>query len=114
MTITIERGSDCLVEWAGMTETSDGAYINNATVTMTLYSSYSRSESTGAVSGTPISGASSLSLTYVPSSNGTYQGVIPSTVTLSLAVDYTLQVTATVGGYVRLRALPVNVINGTT
>lgn len=114
MSITLERGSDNLVEWSGMTETSDGAYLNGATVTMTLYSDYSRAAATGVVSGTPITGATGLSLTYVPSSNGTYQGVIPSTVTLNLALEYTLQVTATHGGAVRVRALAVNVINGTT
>lgn len=114
MSITLERGSDNLVEWSGMTETSDGAYLNGATVTMTLYSGYSRAEATGVVSGTVITGATSLALSYVSGSNGTYQGVIPSTVTLSLALVYTLQVTATYGGYVRVRALAANVINGTT
>lgn len=114
MTVTLERGSDNLVEWSSMTETSDGSFVNGATVVMTLYSDYSRSESTGAVSGTPVSGATSLTLSYVSGSNGKYQGVIPSTVTLSLTVTYTLQVTATFDGSVRLRALPVSVINGTT
>ncbi len=112
--ITLERGSDNLVEWAGMTESSGGAYVNGATVTMTLYSGYSRSATTGAVSGTPVSGATSLPLSYVSGSNGTYQGVIPSTVTLNLELDYTLQITATHGAYSRVRALAATVIDGTT
>lgn len=64
---------------------STEAYINNATVTMTLKD----------LSLNAVSGASNLSLTYVTGSNGKYQGTIPSTVTLTDGATYYLDITIT-------------------
>lgn len=82
-----------------------GAYINDATVTMTLKDSV----------GASVSGATGLSLTYVTDSNGTYQGTLPYTLTLTAGESYTLEITGTKSGVARaFWVLDVDVVNRTT
>lgn len=95
MALTLYVANDNLITWDKMTSSVDGSYINDATVTMTLYNS----------SGAAVTGAISVSLPYVSSSNGKYQGVIDSTVALVSDASYTLKITAVSGtknGFVEL------------
>lgn len=105
-TLTIYRNNDNLVQNpTPMTRSSDGAYVNDATVTMTLKDS----------AGAAVSGASGLSLTYVTDSNGRYQGTLPYTLSLTAGEDYTLEITGTTGSGVRaFWVLDVDVVNRTT
>jgi hypothetical protein len=101
--LTVYRNNDNLVQNpTPMTLSSDGSYVNDATVTMTLKDS----------GGTPVSGASSLSLTYVTGSNGRYQGTLPYTLTLTAGAEYTLEITGTSGSGARaFWVLEVDVVN---
>ncbi len=99
-TATIYLSNDNLVEWSFMDQASDGSYVNDATVTMTLK-----------LAGSPVSGATAVALTYVSGSNGRYQGVIPSSVSLTAGGNYTLEITAVSGtkdGFVTLDIDAVN------
>src|SRR6266851_3644669 len=87
--------SDNLVRLDLLTNTSTGAYINNAAVTFTL------KDSTGAVFG----GQSNVSMTNVSGQNGRYEGTLPNTVALVLDALYTLEVTAVGAGYTLFRKL---------
>ena len=100
--ITIYRGNDNLVENpTPMTRSSTGAYVNDASVTMTLKDS----------NGDAVVGASALSLAYVSDSNGRYQGTLPSSLTLTAGATYTLEITATSGSTTAFWTLSVNVVN---
>ena len=66
-TLTLFRFNDNTVFWDFMDLASDGSYVNNATVTMTLKNA----------SDVNVTGAVDLAMTYVTGSNGQYQGVIP-------------------------------------
>ena len=103
--ITIYRGNDNLVENpTPMTRASTGAYVNDASATMTLKNS----------AGDAVAGASSLSLTYVSDSNGRYQGTLPSSLTLTAGAVYTLEITATSGSTVAFWSLGVSAVNRTS
>ena len=103
--ITIYRNNDNLVENpTPMTRASTGAYVNDASVTMTLKDA----------NGDAVSGASSLSLTYVTDSNGRYQGTIPYTVSLTAGAVYTLEITGTSGSTRAFWTLSVSVVNRTS
>lgn len=65
---------------------STGAYINDATVTAALKDS----------AGATVSGAGSLTGTYLSGSNGEYHITIANTITLTDGAQYTLEIT-TVG-----------------
>jgi hypothetical protein len=80
--VKINVGSDTLITVSDLTTASSGVNDNSATVTMTL-----RDSSLNAVSG-----ASALTCTYVTSSDGNYQGTIPSTVTIVEGAKYWLDV----------------------
>lgn len=64
-------------------------YVNDATVSVTLY----QSDGT-----TAVSGATSISLTYVTASDGDYAGSWPSTVTLTDQSTYYAAVTISRSG----------------
>ena len=87
MALTLYLGNDTLVTWDKMTRASDGAYVNDATVTMTLYDSL----------GVAVTGAINVSLPYVASSDGKYQGTIESTADIDDDSSYSLVITATSG-----------------
>ena len=95
MALILYPSNDNLVTWDAMTRASDGAYVNDATVTMTLKTA----------AGVAVSGAENVSLPYVAASNGKYQGAIESTVALITDASYRLEVTAVSGarnGFVSL------------
>ncbi len=103
MTITLKRSNDNLIEWDDMDRATDDAYVNDASVTMTL------KDSTGAA----VTGATSLTMSYVSGSKGKYQGVIPYTVSLTAGSAYTLEITADSGTRHGFITLDVEVVNRT-
>ena len=121
--ITVLRKIDNLIEWNSMRKSTDGTFENLATVTFTVYSGYSRNTATGALT-TPstnpdvnqaVSGATSVTMSYVTGSNGKYQGFLSKDVQLSLTADYTIEITAvSASGSTRVRAIAMNVVDGTT
>ncbi len=79
------KENDNLIRWDGMARASDGAYVNDATVTFSLKDS----DDEELVSG---------SMPYVSGSNGRYQGTVQSTVGLGDVDDVVwLEVTAVSG-----------------
>lgn len=99
--ITLYRLNDNLIEWDDMDRASDRTYVNDGVVTMTLKDS----------NGASVSGATSLTLSYVTGSNGKYQGTIPYTVSLTAGAEYTLEVTADQGtrhGFINYRVRVVD------
>lgn len=110
MTVKIFRKNDNLVEWQWLSQSSDGAYINDGTVSFTLYSGYTLANDTGVRSaGSVVDGPTTM--TYVAGSNGKYQGKLPASVDLSLSVQYTIEINATAGGHVARRSIPVTVVD---
>jgi len=105
-TLTIFADNDNLVQNpTPMRLSSDGSYVNDATVTMTLKDS----------AGASVSGATGLTLSYVSGSNGRYQGTLPYTLSLTAGADYTLEITGTSAGSVRgFWVLTVNVVDRTS
>lgn len=106
MAHTIYRLNDNTVEWSLMSLSTDGSYINDATVTMTLctYASGSR---------VVVTDASALAMAYVASSNGKYQGVLPASLTLVAGDTHKLEITATSGQNDAFVSLDVEVLNRT-
>ena len=115
---TLYRKNDNVIEWTWLAQATDGEYINNGTVTFTLYSGYSLVSTTGVLT-TP-SGAVNLvangptAMAYVTGSNGKYQGKLPASVALDLALVYTLEINATANGHTARRSIEVEVIDRTT
>lgn len=118
MSHTIYRKNDNLIEWVWMADSSDGEYVNDGTVTFTLYSGYSLVEATGVLT-TP-SGAINATaygpadMDYVTGSNGKYQGKLPASVDLDLKKEYTIEINATANGHTARRSIPVNVVDRVT
>ena len=118
MSNTIYRKNDNVIEWTWLSESTDAEYINDATVTFTLYSGYSLVSTTGVLT-TP-AGAVNVTvngpttMAYVTGSNGKYQGKLPASVALDLALEYTLEINATANGHTARRSIPVTVIDRTT
>lgn len=92
-------GSTNLVRWDSMRNRATGAYVNNAVVTATI-----RNSSLEAVAG------GTAALAYVESSNGRYQGILPSTLDLTVGESYFLDVRAVSGtavGFCRIACTAV-------
>lgn len=83
--ITLFLESDNLIEVDELKFAADGTFVNDATVTMTLKD----------IDGNVLANALNVTLSYVLSSNGKYQGILDSTVPLVLGTDYFLFTTAT-------------------
>lgn len=99
-----QNNDNLVVNPTPMRLASSGAYINDATVTMTLKDS----------AGASVSGATGLSLTYVTDSNGLYQGTLPYTLSLTAGESYTLEITGTKAGVARaFWTLSVDVVDRT-
>jgi len=80
--------NDMLVEIDGLQDSSDDSYLNAATVTATIKDP----------DGTEITGQSlPISLSYVSSSNGKYQGVFDTLLSLTVGDTGTIEVTAVEG-----------------
>lgn len=88
--------SDNLITLSGLFDTISNVYVNTATVHATLY--------------TGSSSITTLSLNYVPGSNGNYQGILPFAITENLTENsvYSVAVSADWAGnqlYVRQKNL---------
>lgn len=115
MNHTIYRKNDNLIEWQWLNQATDGAYINNGTVSFTLYSGYSLNPATGVLT-TPAGAVNAIAagpttMSYVAGSDGKYQGKLPASVDLNLALQYTLEINATANGHVARRSIPVTVVD---
>jgi hypothetical protein len=84
-----------MVRLDALTNASSGAYVNTATVTFTLKDT----------NGTVVGSLSAVSMLYVGSSNGRYEGTIPNGTALTLNALYTVEITATQGSIVLFRKL---------
>lgn len=118
MSDTLYRKNDNVIEWTWLSQSTDGAYINDGTVTFTLYSGYSLVSATGALT-TPAGAVNAVvagptTMTYVTGSNGKYQGKLPASVALDLALVYTIEINATANGHVARRSIEVSVVDRTT
>ena len=118
MSDTLFRKNDNLIEWTWLSQSTDGAYINDGTVTFTLYSGYSLVAGTGVLT-TP-SGTVNIvvygpeTMAYVAGSNGKYQGKLPASVALDLALIYTLEINGVASGHTARRSIVVPVTDRTT
>lgn len=80
--------NDMLVEVDGLQDSSDDSYLNAATVTATIKDA----------DGVEVSGISlPITLSYVSSSNGKYQGVFDKLLSLDPGDMGTIEITATEG-----------------
>lgn len=118
MTHTIYRKNDNAVEWTWLTDATDGEYINDGTVTFTLYSGYALDSTTGARTASvgPVNASvhGPVTMAYVASSNGKYQGKMPSSLELDLSLEYTIEINATANGHIARRSIPVTVVDRIT
>lgn len=76
----IPFGENSLVGWEGLKNQLTNQFVNDATVTAQLQTT----------AGTPI--GSPVTCSYIASSNGTYIGVLPKSVTATLTVGNTYQI----------------------
>jgi len=82
--LPIYINSDTIVRLDELQNPTDDSYVDAATVTFTLKD----------FAGAEVSGAVAISMTYVPGSNGRYEGLIAETVSLGLpGTEYDLEVT---------------------
>lgn len=79
---------DC-IRLSGLKDVVTDAYVNDATVTATVYDS----------DGIAVSGAEDLSIPYIADSNGNYAGQVPNTVTITKDAEYEVEVTAVKGDF---------------
>lgn len=117
-TLTLYRKNDNLIEWVWLSQSTDAAYVNDGTLTFTLYSGYSLVAGTGVLT-TPAGAVNVVAygptaMAYVAGSNGKYQGKLPASVALDLALEYTLEINGTASGHIARRSIPVTVIDRTT
>lgn len=86
-TIYISNDNDIVVE--GLCLASDGSFVNDATLTVTLKDSNNAN----------VTDAVDLNVTYVSASNGNYRGTIPAAVSLTESAEYTAIVSASNYGF---------------
>lgn len=98
MSHIIYRKNDNVIEWTWLSQSTDGEYVNNGSVTFTLYSGYALDSTTGERLATTatvnVVAFGPAAMEYVAGSNGKYQGKMPYTVDLDLALEYTLEINA--------------------
>ncbi len=118
MSETLFRKNDNIIEWTWLQKATDGAYVNDGSVTFSLYSGYSlvsatgvRTASAGAVNALAF-GPSDMD--YVPGSNGKYQGKLPASLALDLDLEYTIEINAVASGHTARRSIAASVIDRTT
>lgn len=118
MSVPIYRKNDNIIEWSWLNQSTDAEYINDGSITFTLYSGYALVESTGARAAS--AGAVNVvvfgpvTMQYVAGSNGKYQGALPASVALDLALEYTLEINAVANGHTARRSIPVTVVDRIT
>lgn len=77
--------NDNSVFLSGLRNSSDDSYINDATVSFTVYDDACNQ----------LAGAIGVSMAYVSASNGRYRGVLQSTVDLVAGKEYTVVIVST-------------------
>lgn len=98
-------GEDLTVFWgdrhvphSGLYDNSLEQFVNNAAVTFTLKNS----------AGSAVSGANTISMSYVTGTRGCYEGTLEDGVTLTENATYYLEITATASGdRVGFRRIPL-------
>lgn len=118
MNNTIYRKNDNVIEWNWLSQSTDAEYVNDGTVSFTLYSGYSLNDATGELT-TPAGAVNAIvhgpsDMAYVAGSSGKYQGKLPASVDLDLSLQYTLEINATASGHVARRAIRVTVTDRIT
>ena len=68
----------------GLREGLTGAFVNNASLTFTVYDLCENA----------LSGGSAISMPYITASNGNYRGILPGTVGISAGTQYRVVITA--------------------
>lgn len=88
MSVKFNILSDNLVTVSGLKNEVTGAFVNTAVVTVTLVDR----------NGVDVTGSSwPVTLTYIPASDGVYQGTLPDSLDLTKFEVYTAQITADAG-----------------
>ena len=87
MSLPLYVNSDNLLQLKKLKLAADDSYVNDATVTFTLKDADED----------VVAGASAISMPYVASSNGWYQGTLQSTVSLTGGHKYILEIDAVSG-----------------
>lgn len=82
---TLYYGSDMLLEVSGLKDQANGAWINDATVAVTLEDS---------ADNLVVGESWPLALTYVTGSDGVYRAILRDTLTLAINARYVATVTA--------------------
>lgn len=92
-------GEDNLIEWDEMKNSADDTYVNDASVSFTLKNA----------DDSVVAGASNVSMPYIASSNGKYQGTLEDSVILTRGTRYYLEITATgsIDGFRRIACVAV-------
>lgn len=86
--INLYAGNNTIeVELVGLKDASAGTYINDATVTVTMYGEDGSTEVTGET--WPVT------MSYVASSNGNYLGVVSADSNILVGVKYQIKISAT-------------------
>lgn len=81
--------SDVYAVVSALTDNATGAFVNDATVTITLFTKR----------GTAIAGATDLPATYIASSQGQYRATIPRTAAVTLGTTYDCRARAVKSGF---------------
>jgi len=81
--------TDNVIRVRNLKDVVTGAYINDAVITATVYTS----------AGVVVPGAQNISLVYVTGTDGDYAGEIPNTVTLTAGAEYYALLSITGSGY---------------
>lgn len=77
--------TDNVVHVRGLKDMVTGVYINDATITATLYTD----------ADVAVAGADGISVAYVTGTDGDYAGQIPDTITITDGSEYYVEVTIT-------------------
>lgn len=97
-------GNDQIVELDGLQNQTTLAFINNATVTATLYDVFH----------TAVTNATNIAFVYLLASNGVYRGQIPAAFAAPYGAGYVLKIDASDGTNALHLEIPTEVIPRTT
>jgi len=71
-------GENNLVRWKGLKDRRTGEFVNDAELTMTVYT----------LGGSAVANGSAISLTYVAESDGDYDGIVPKNAAITVDTRY--------------------------
>ncbi len=92
-------GNTQVLNVTGLKDVVTGTYLDAATVTATLKDQR----------GNPDPVLNNITMTYLPATNGNYQGTVPFQFSARLGDGYTLELTASQGGVQSFFSLPAKV-----